>query len=190
MKYTGTTPRPQRTRDRSLRSLARYGRHDGRTPRREAHQPFPTDSEVIRPTSHSNSPRPPALFSAKTNASAVGIEHLPQGARRHWHTHARRALWVVEGIRLRSTAFRRANAPEITEGVQAANGREVIAIGGGSAIDAGKAIATLVTNPGEPLDYLKSSAAANRSLRRPRYRHPDHRRHGRGGHAQCCDHLP
>ena len=46
--------------------------------------------------------------------------------------------------------------PEITEGVQAANGREVVvAIGGGSAIDAGKAIATLVTNPGEPLDYLE-----------------------------------
>lgn len=31
----------------------------------------------------------------------------------------------------------------------------VIACGGGSAIDAGKAIATLLTNPGEPLDYLE-----------------------------------
>ncbi len=31
----------------------------------------------------------------------------------------------------------------------------VIAMGGGSAIDAGKALAALITNPGEPLDYLE-----------------------------------
>ena len=31
----------------------------------------------------------------------------------------------------------------------------IIALGGGSAIDAGKAIAALCTNPGEPLDYLE-----------------------------------
>jgi alcohol dehydrogenase class IV len=31
----------------------------------------------------------------------------------------------------------------------------VVAVGGGSAIDAGKALAALLTNPGEPLDYLE-----------------------------------
>jgi alcohol dehydrogenase class IV len=31
----------------------------------------------------------------------------------------------------------------------------VIAIGGGSAVDAGKALAALLTNPGDPLDYLE-----------------------------------
>src|ERR1035441_8338129 len=31
----------------------------------------------------------------------------------------------------------------------------VVAMGGGSAIDAGKALAAMLTNPGEPLDYLE-----------------------------------
>ena len=41
------------------------------------------------------------------------------------------------------------------EQAKAFNAQMVISFGGGSAIDAGKAIAALATNPGEPLDYLE-----------------------------------
>lgn len=47
---------------------------------------------------------------------------------------------------------------DIAAGVAFARGRGcdvVVAIGGGSALDAGKAIAALMTNDGEPLDYLE-----------------------------------
>src|SRR6185503_18847809 len=46
----------------------------------------------------------------------------------------------------------------VRDGTQRARGAwcdVVIAIGGGSVIDAGKAIAVLATNPGELLDYLE-----------------------------------
>ncbi|MGD0667602.1 MAG: iron-containing alcohol dehydrogenase [Bryobacteraceae bacterium] len=42
----------------------------------------------------------------------------------------------------------------------------VVAVGGGSAIDAGKALASMLTNPGEPLDYLEV-VGRGQALRRP-----------------------
>jgi alcohol dehydrogenase class IV len=42
----------------------------------------------------------------------------------------------------------------------------VVGLGGGSALDAGKAIAVLITNPGEPLDYLEV-IGKGRSLEHP-----------------------
>jgi alcohol dehydrogenase class IV len=44
----------------------------------------------------------------------------------------------------------------IQEGLEAAQGCDlVIGLGGGSVVDAGKALAALLTNPGDPLDYLE-----------------------------------
>jgi alcohol dehydrogenase class IV len=52
----------------------------------------------------------------------------------------------------------------VLEGVALAKERAcdlVIAIGGGSVLDGGKAIATLVTNQGEPFDYLEVIGKGN-----------------------------
>jgi alcohol dehydrogenase class IV len=77
---------------------------------------------------------------------------------------------------------------DVQSGVNAAAGCEVvIAMGGGSAIDAGKAIAALCSNPGNPLDYLevigKGQPLVNAPL--PFIAIPTTSRHRGRGHAQC-----
>lgn len=75
--------------------------------------------------------------------------------------HAAQSLESLAAAGLRSEVFAVTGEPTTTaveRGVDAARGPGVdvvIGIGGGSAIDAAKAIAALVTNPGALLDYLE-----------------------------------
>lgn len=76
----------------------------------------------------------------------------------------RRAEWLVESLRRRSAEVVLLcvdGEPDVTfvaGGAELARRRGadvVIGIGGGSALDAAKAVATLATNGGDPLDYLE-----------------------------------
>lgn len=75
-----------------------------------------------------------------------------------------RAAPLLEGLAARSIAaivFPVAGEPTVAVALEGARlGREhectmVVAMGGGSALDAGKAVSALLTNPGDPLDYLE-----------------------------------
>jgi alcohol dehydrogenase class IV len=54
----------------------------------------------------------------------------------------------------------------------------VIGIGGGSVLDAGKAIAALLTNGGDPLDYLEVVGRGSRLPGLPRHTSPFQQRRG------------
>ncbi len=68
---------------------------------------------------------------------------------------------LLSSAKIETSAFSVSGEPSIlsvkagTEQAKAFGAQMVISFGGGSAIDAGKAIAALATNPGEPLDYLE-----------------------------------
>ncbi|MEN8657234.1 MAG: iron-containing alcohol dehydrogenase, partial [Marivita sp.] len=73
-----------------------------------------------------------------------------------------RAGWLIDGLKaagVATTVFSVPKEPDvnlISAGIAAAEGCDVvIAIGGGAAIDAGKAIAALVPAQGEMIDYLE-----------------------------------
>lgn len=71
------------------------------------------------------------------------------------------ALGLLEDAGLSAKTFAVANEPTIdligrgVSQVKQSNCDLIVSYGGGSVVDAGKAIAALATNPGEPLDYLE-----------------------------------
>ena len=74
---------------------------------------------------------------------------------------AQRLLEILAAQKVQTSLFQVAGEPTtnlVLQGLQVARAQQsdlIIGIGGGSALDAGKAISALATNPGEMLDYLE-----------------------------------
>jgi alcohol dehydrogenase class IV len=74
---------------------------------------------------------------------------------------AQRLLEILAAQKVETSLFQVAGEPTtnlVLQGLQVARAQQsdlIIGIGGGSALDAGKAISALATNPGEMLDYLE-----------------------------------
>ena len=75
-----------------------------------------------------------------------------------------RVTWLtgsMENLGVRCSVFSVSGEPTVAHAEKGANearrenAQFVVGVGGGSAIDAAKAIAALATNPGDPLDYLE-----------------------------------
>jgi alcohol dehydrogenase class IV len=86
-----------------------------------------------------------------------------------------RAAWLVDALRAQGVAYvlyRAPGEPTVDEVAAArdtarAHGADVVvAVGGGSAIDLGKAVAALLANPGDPLDFIEV-VGRGRVLSRP-----------------------
>ena len=149
-------------RDRSLREVARYGcANDGRAaPQREVQRRVPRAAGLVASMRFEFATATRIVFGEGTAAT------LPELVR----TFGTRPLVVTGAGRERAAAVVAALSAEVfavpgeptvelvREGarhVKDAGCDVVIAIGGGSAIDAGKAIAAVATNGGEPLEFLE-----------------------------------
>ncbi len=92
-------------------------------------------------------------------AAALGMRAFVVGGSTPSRLMSLLTLLAAQGIA--TTVFSVPGEPTIDlvlDGVQQARAAHcdlVIGMGGGSALDAGKAIAALLTNPGDPLDYLE-----------------------------------
>lgn len=84
-----------------------------------------------------------------------------------------RIVRILQDAGVASTRYRMAGEPTVptvidaVAAARAADARMVIAVGGGSVMDAGKAVAALVTNRQDPLDYLEVIGAGQPLLADP-----------------------
>lgn len=107
----------------------------------------------------------PARIRFGRGAARAALPEIAGLGRRAFIVHGKdrgRAEWLLTGLRAQGVGVtphscaREPTLPMLEAAVSAARGAEVIiALGGGAAIDLGKAVAALVPAPGSPLDHLE-----------------------------------